>query len=406
MDERHVFVVEVSYTRTMGPELQDVVDEVSRLLGAPATLEDRSFHLLAFGPQSATVDAVRRTSILQRESSAPVRAWFEQFGIASSDGPVRTPASHEQGIGARLCLPARCAGVTYGYLWLLDEDLSGVDPDLGAAMDLAARAGRLLARGAREQQTREDRLVDLYGDDRAAAEQAAADLVDDGLLWPGERVVVVAVRSVGRLDSEREPVHVRLGQLPGSVLTVALRGHTALLVPLRETTGLAPARDAARTVLAEEPAAVAGIGGTSRDLDALHRSWAEARLAARVAAAVPSRGPVAEWGSLGAYRLLGAAPEAALSAAVVDDAVLALLDDPDERLATTARQYLELAGSAKETAAALQIHRQTLYYRLQRIEQVTGLDLTRGEDRLRLHLGLLFGALLATEQRAAGAVVR
>jgi len=400
MDERHVFVVDVSYTRTMGPNLQGLVDEVSRLLGAPATLEDRSFHLLAFGPQSPTVDAVRQSSILQRESPTQVRAWFEQFGITTSTGPVRTPASPERGIGARLCLPARCAGVTYGYLWLLDEDLAGGEHDLGTAMDLAAQAGRLLARGAREQQTREDRLVDLFGDDRAAAERAAADLVDDGLLWPGERVAVVAVRSVGRLDSEREPVDVRLGRLHGSVLTVALRGHSALLVPLRETTGLAPAREAALTVLGEQPSAVAGIGGTSRDLNALHRCWAEARLAARVAAAVPSRGPVAEWGSLGAYRLLGAAPEAALSAAVVDDAVRALLDDPDERLATTARKYLELAGSAKDTAAVLQIHRQTLYYRLHRIEQVTGLDLTSGEDRLRLHLGLLFGSLVGSEQRA------
>ena len=74
----------------------------------------------------------------------------------------------------------------------------------------------------------------------------------------------------------------------------------------------------------------------------------------------------------------------------------ALLDEPDERLAATARRYLDLAGSAQATAAALQIHRQTLYYRLNRIEQVTGLDLRRGEHRLRLHLGLQLGPLLGT----------
>jgi DNA-binding PucR family transcriptional regulator len=36
----------------------------------------------------------------------------------------------------------------------------------------------------------------------------------------------------------------------------------------------------------------------------------------------------------------------------------------------------------------LGIHRQTLYYRLSRVEQLTGLDLDDGEDRLLLHMAL------------------
>ena len=59
----------------MRDDLQDLVDEVSRVLGAPATLEDREFTLLAFcahdgtGPATpgATMDAVRARSILGRK---------------------------------------------------------------------------------------------------------------------------------------------------------------------------------------------------------------------------------------------------------------------------------------------------------------------------------------------------
>ncbi|MCZ9336203.1 helix-turn-helix domain-containing protein, partial [Streptomyces sp. TRM76130] len=40
------------------------------------------------------------------------------------------------------------------------------------------------------------------------------------------------------------------------------------------------------------------------------------------------------------------------------------------------------------TAAELGIHRQTLYYRLTRVERLTGLDLDDGEDRLLLHMAL------------------
>lgn len=410
MDVRHVLVTSVSYDRLkrrglrpsyggvrVGPELQSVVDEVSRLLGAPAVLEDRGFGLVAYGRQASTVDPVRQASILQRQSTDEVRTWFESFGIATSRGPVRTPANPALGTTARLCLPVRAGGVTHGYLWLVEQDLRDVDEHLPAAMDLAARAGRLLARGAREQQARQDRLADLCDDDRAVAAQAAQELVDSGLLRSDEPVVVAAVRTTGGVDSEREPVAVRGGALAGSVLSAPLRGHTVLLVPLRDGSGLQAARDAVAAVCDDAPGAVAGIGSPRRDLPTVHESWAEARLAARVAAAVPERAPMAEWASLGAYRLLAAAPEAVLAAALVDEPVRALLDDPDERLAVTAARYLELAGSVKATAAALQVHRQTLYYRLSRIEQVTGLDLSDGEDRLRLHLGLLVGRLVAAD---------
>lgn len=65
-----------------------------------------------------------------------------------------------------------------------------------------------------------------------------------------------------------------------------------------------------------------------------------------------------------------------------------LLTPPHTDLARTAEVFLDCAGQASRTAAELGIHRQTLYYRLSRVEQLTGLDLNDGEDRLLLHLAL------------------
>ena len=79
----------------MRDDLQELVDEVSRLLAAPATLEDAEFTLLAFcahdDSRAETMDAVRTRSILTRGSPAATRAWFEEFGIAAAEGPLRTP---------------------------------------------------------------------------------------------------------------------------------------------------------------------------------------------------------------------------------------------------------------------------------------------------------------------------
>jgi sugar diacid utilization regulator len=111
--------------------------------------------------------------------------------------------------------------------------------------------------------------------------------------------------------------------------------------------------------------------------------WDEARAAARVAAAIPSLGPVAAWDDLGAYRTLSAVPPAP-----PDRAVLPLLVPAHADLRHTAETYLDHAGHAQRAAAALNVHRQTLYYRLSRIEELTGLDLSDGMDRLLLHTAL------------------
>jgi sugar diacid utilization regulator len=137
---------------------------------------------------------------------------------------------------------------------------------------------------------------------------------------------------------------------------------------------------------------VVGIGAPREDLAEARASWREARLAVRVGRAVPAFRPMAVWADLGIYRLLACGPQRELRDAVVDPAVRRLLEEPD--LLSTVQTYLDHAGSAQQTAAALSIHRQTLYHRLEKIERITGLDLSDGRDRLRLHLGVSLAPLV------------
>ncbi len=394
----------------MRPELQDIVDEAARLLGAPTTLEDREFHLIAFGTQRADVDPVRQASILQRRSSQQVRDWFEQFGIATSPVPVRTPADPASGIVSRLCLPARWRGVTYGYLWVLDETRALSDPAVVAAADLAEHAGAFLAQQSRQREQDAFALNDLLSGDADSVRDASTRLADSGLLRRGEPVVAV-VAGVWTSSAPSAPLSLNLWQLPRAILASAATTSTTLLVPLASTGDLTPALDAAERTLAlyrqRLPAEladslVAGIGGARADATLARGSWQEAGLAARVAGAVESLRPVAWWDRLGVYRLLAADAQVDLAALVIDEPIRRLLDSPDTDLRDTLARYLELAGNAAQTAAALMIHRQTLYYRLAKAEHLTGLDLRSGHDRLRLHLGLTLAPLLAAPAPSSG----
>ncbi|WP_190201241.1 PucR family transcriptional regulator, partial [Streptomyces djakartensis] len=128
----------------------------------------------------------------------------------------------------------------------------------------------------------------------------------------------------------------------------------------------------------------AGVATPRSGLAELGTAWWEAAAATRAALAETRLGPVARWSSIGPFRLLTALPPDVARDPVVD----ALVTPGRQELARTAEVYLDCAGQAARAAAELGIHRQTLYYRLSRIEKLTGLDLDDGEDRLLLHMAL------------------
>ncbi|MFD7083248.1 helix-turn-helix domain-containing protein [Streptomyces sp. NPDC059918] len=404
----------------MKGDYQDLVDEISALLGAPATLENRDFRLIAFGAHDSeddlAMDPVRTRSILTRQSTAAVRAWFEGFGIARATGPVRIPAAPDAGVfRGRICLPVRYRGIVQGYVWLLDQD-PGPGPDaLAAAMEVAERIGVLLAEEAKAgaDLSREFRAVLVAGrgwqqDMAVAALRSALGPGADGLHavvcvrpWPGEApasvpgtaaVCTVPWPGAGEEDGRAGGAGAEggsaagpgsgaaSGDRPGPRAAQAL----AVLVRLRSAEVLVPAEGVATRLLAGGGAS-AGIAEPRRGLAALADAWSQASAAAQAAAAQPRFGPVARWSAIGPYRML-----AALAAAgpAGDPATRVLLEPAHRELARTAELFLDCAGQAGRAAAALGIHRQTLYYRLARVEQLTGLDLDEGEDRLLLHMAL------------------
>ncbi len=377
-------------------DYQELVDEISELLGAPATLENRNFELIAFGAYDSegdldpsALDPVRTRSILTRRSTAAVRRWFESFGITRATGPVRIPPTPEAGVyRGRICLPVRHRGVVLGYVWLLYDDPGPSEQQLAAAMRVTARIGALLADEAQHgaDLTRELRAA-LTAQEGWPREMAVAELRTAlGARGEGPHTMV-CVAPWPSADPDDAP---SVRTLPGATALCTVPWGAAeqclgVLVRLRSTDTATPAASAAARLLERAGgAAAAGIAAGRTGLAELGTAWAQASAAARAALAEPRLGPVAQWARIGPYRLLTALPPRAAH----DPVVGPLLAPAQRELARTAEVYLDCAGQAGRTAAELGIHRQTLYYRLSRVEQLTGLDLDDGEDRLLLHMAL------------------
>jgi hypothetical protein len=382
-------------------DYQELVDEISELLGAPATLESRDFELIAFGAydsegdlDASALDPVRTRSILTRRSTSAVRTWFEGFGITRATGPVRIPRTPEAGVHrGRICLPVRHRGVVLGYVWLLDSDPGPTEQQLAAAMDVTVRIGALLADEAQHgaDLTRELRAV-LTAERGWQQDMAVAELRTALASRADALHTVVCVTPWPSADPDDAP---SVRTVPGAtaLCTVpwgAASQSLALLVRLRSADVLTPAVTAAGRLLERArqldrgTTAASGVAPARTGLAELATAWREALAAARAALAEPRLGPVAEWTHIGPFRLLTSLPPEVAH----DPAVDLLLSPAHRELARTAEVYLDCAGQATRTAAELGIHRQTLYYRLSRVEQLTGLDLDDGEDRLLLHMAL------------------
>ncbi|WEV78431.1 helix-turn-helix domain-containing protein [Janibacter cremeus] len=377
-------------------DLQELVDEASAILEAPVTLEDRGLRLLAFAAHDAGADHVRVETVLGRGAGPRTREWFESFDIARARGPVHVPAHPEREIAARLCLPARARGVVRGYLWAV-EPPEGLAPErVRAAQALAARAGEVLARATSRRRETERLLLDLLETGAEGRGGIARELADDLAIASTASVVCAVLGGAPGVRLQADQVH-GPGGVPRDVGVAERSGDLVLLVPA-EGPG-SPVTDVVESAIAALarlglPGVVAGVGGEVPLRDAVvsdRRARAALRVVRPRSRAQPS-GPAATrvhaWDALGVTRLLGGRAADELVEAVRTPAVTALLDGPEE-LVETAWVYLEEAGSVAATASRLGLHRQSVYHRIHRIEALTGLDLSRGRDRLELHLALV-----------------
>jgi DNA-binding PucR family transcriptional regulator len=93
--------------------------------------------------------------------------------------------------------------------------------------------------------------------------------------------------------------------------------------------------------------------------------------------------------------LLDSAPDASKSVARrILRPVLDLPDDDPAVVIDTVRAWLADAGSTSTAAARLHVHRDTVRYRLRRLEELTGRSLANPLDVAELHVALACARML------------
>ena len=135
----------------------------------------------------------------------------------------------------------------------------------------------------------------------------------------------------------------------------------------------------------------AGIGRPHAGLKGLQRSYAEADQALRAGQRLFGSGQTAAFADLGAYRVLAQLQGTAELRSFQDETLGELIDYDEKsgsQLLPTLDAFFTANGNLSKTADMLFVHRNTLMYRLKRIEELTGASLDDPETRFDVQLAL------------------
>jgi hypothetical protein len=390
-------------------QLQLIAEQLADVLQRSVIIDDVALRPVAVSAQTGLVDASRIEAVLLRRTSARHRQMLAEHGIFKARERVSIPAP-EPGSLPRLCLPLVERDQLFGFLWLIDRPPLTA-PQIQRAEAAAAQASRLLQqRAVREAEdfgsfaALADALLQADERERAAA---ARKLTDDAALTGSPPYVLAMIRYLAHAPAQRPGAMLRVaGDLrrrvaPGSFVLATPGDHELVAITTQDATG--PLRDAVRVL--PGPQLVVGSGGAAVALEAIHTELENARYAAEVAAAVPAFGRAADWGALGSYALFQHLPRDQATLERICPGISALLTERTGMYEATIRAYLDCGANAQQTAALLHIHRTTLYWRLARISDLLAVDLSRGNDRLKLHLALMLTELIRAQNPDRDAIV-
>jgi purine catabolism regulator len=156
-------------------------------------------------------------------------------------------------------------------------------------------------------------------------------------------------------------------------------------------------RNSLATTLGTNPSIAVGIGRIYAGPEGIKTSYHEARQSIIMGSRVFGASCLTYFGDLGVYRLLFNLQGSDDLGAFYHETLGSLLEydqKTNSDLIHTLQIYFASCGSVARAAEELQLHRNSLLYRLQRVKEISGLDLEDAEARLAMQLALHIGDIL------------
>ncbi|WP_369133634.1 PucR family transcriptional regulator [Modestobacter sp. I12A-02662] len=375
--------------------------DLARRVGGAVTIEDPGYRVLAYSSIRAEVDEPRKQTILGRAVPSPFVTLLEQRGVfqvlRSTDRVVHTEPVPDLGLGPRWATGIRAAGEFLGSLWVAESG-GPLREDHEAVLQEAARTAALhLLYHRLELQADQTRVQDVARELLAGGSPADLLATSAGLRLDDDHWVMV-------LESQEAlPARARLAR---AVTTYwATLGRRGLVVEQGPRVySVVPAGGKGRAEAAAEAAAALRVAADAARY-ASRATGLEVLASVGSLATEPREIAVSRRRADSALRVLrhGMVEQSVVTYADVRSQVtlLDLVDLVRERadlrggkvqtlveadrsgvLVGTLAAYLDCFGDVRAAAQRLGVHPNTFRYRLRRLQEQVGLELSDPSERI------------------------
>lgn len=401
-------------------ELFSIANAIYAEFDAPVTIEDRFSALVAWSAGQDRSDAERIDTILgravQHETLVEQRLRGEFEQLHAADGPLYMPALIPNHLG-RVAIAVRAGTEVLGYIWaavahpLTPEQLARFAE---FAPSVALRLANLRTETSYARKQRGE-LTAAVLSGLASPMEASRLHLGAGLMCvfaaaprlpvDGERTAQNDATLVSDLQRFADTLEYFLTAVHPRSASVVGTGAVYVIVGWAPGTpdALAATAQLARGFLARTPLAksfAVSVSGPARSLGDIQQLRAQADASLRALRHPANRGPAVRTVDETALAVMLLQVSDALDALGLPAATGALdllqrHEGAGGLLSSTLAAYLDAAGSVDTAAETLHVHPNTLRYRLRRIRELSGLDLTDADSVLLAHLQLRVGALRA-----------
>jgi purine catabolism regulator len=391
--------------------IQEIINAMARLTNKAVVVQDKRLQFIGTQLQPQSVGYWEDVEIfLRKVDNLPVELQDRQK-VVEIDNPVIIQSLPTPGL-ARFVAPIISKDMGRGYLSIIGRDSELDDIDQLVAEHGAAACAIEMAKAKAISDT-EKRLRGTFLDRVLIGDVTPQEAMKQGerlehdmtqphvaivLAWRGEKTP-----SLRRLETTINAM-MSAGTSQPLVWTHERDGEVIIFHSLSKDPkeALEQTKKFARSISNElhqqfPSAKVAiGVGQPVPDVTNWRISYDEARQALGLAARLGSDQPL-YIGDLGAYQLIISLSDKDKLQHFCQRTLGALLDYDHKQnadLIKTLEAFFECHGNLSQTAEALIVHRNTLLYRMSRINEIAGIDLERPEIRLGLHLALAIRRLL------------
>lgn len=208
------------------------------------------------------------------------------------------------------------------------------------------------------------------------------------------RVVFVLETDHDKDNSAMESIRTMLGNKTGDFITAVDEKSIIVVKELAEGEDYEDMERAATQILdclgpSKRAEAHIAYGTIVEEIKEVSRSYKEARMALDVGKIFFGERNVIAYSSLGIGRLIYQLPIPLCKMFIREIFEAKSPDDFDEETLTTINKFFENSLNVSETSRQLYIHRNTLVYRLDKLQKSTGLDLRVFEDAITFKIALM-----------------